>query len=318
MVIEKICVKGYQSLYDVELEFGRFSVIFGESDVGKSAFYRAIRGLLTTEIGDDYISYGEDKCMVTFVLPCGDRITWTKRKKESSEYSFFEQGKTKIYRRAKQIPSEISQILRIFPIIVDGERVYPNLRGQFDRLFLLFDSSSKKARILGSLISNILLEGIRQANIKRNRIEADVRALSDLILDLESRQQFNWDNFLARIKATRVIADRIKLAYTNYGRLVDLAQREQELAVLVGVPVETIPHETLEETRKLYMFFAILKSADGRREGLQKNLEWIENEITKTDGLIKRAADALDLAKKEMTTPCPYCGKSIHLWEVLG
>ena len=45
-MIKAVQVKGYQSLYDIKVELGMFTVIYGESDVGKSAFYRALRGLI--------------------------------------------------------------------------------------------------------------------------------------------------------------------------------------------------------------------------------------------------------------------------------
>ena len=58
MFIKEVGVQGYQSLYKVGLKLGQFTVIFGESDVGKSALYRAIRALLTAESGDSFISKG--------------------------------------------------------------------------------------------------------------------------------------------------------------------------------------------------------------------------------------------------------------------
>ena len=35
--IAKIQVKNYQSLYDLSLDLGKFTVVFGDSDVGKTS-----------------------------------------------------------------------------------------------------------------------------------------------------------------------------------------------------------------------------------------------------------------------------------------
>ncbi len=57
-MLREIRVKNYQSLRDVKIVPGDFTVIVGESDVGKSALVRAIKAPLINRTGQDFISDG--------------------------------------------------------------------------------------------------------------------------------------------------------------------------------------------------------------------------------------------------------------------
>ena len=46
-MIERVHIQGFQSLADVDLELGGFTVIQGKSNSGKSAFIRALRAVVT-------------------------------------------------------------------------------------------------------------------------------------------------------------------------------------------------------------------------------------------------------------------------------
>lgn len=311
-MIKFISVKGYQSLYDISLEMGRFTVIYGESDVGKSALYRAIRGLLTVESGDAFISRGEKSASVHLTMDSGDKIDWVKRRGQSSDYLL----NGKVYRRSKRIPDEIAKVLRITPIVVDGDTFYPNLRGQFDSLFLLFDSSLKRARILGSLISNVLLTGIRQVNLERNRNEADIRAAGDLKRSLEEKINRNWDGLLTETNnlketliVTRKILDRMEEVatllkemdfLTPYNRLVYTLLDEEYLASLAKV---------LDDEQELSDRVEEIFDA-GKAVSMN---EWLIGQTQVEQVKVKKELDEM---KKKLTIACPHCHQPILLTEM--
>jgi energy-coupling factor transporter ATP-binding protein EcfA2 len=191
-MIEKIGIKNYQSLHNVSLEMGKFTVIFGDSDVGKSAVYRAIRGLVTAEDGDAFITEGKPKVGVSIMTPTTE-VVWLKSRGKSSTYHLYQDGvKNGEWNRARSLPIDLAKILRFEQMVVDGDKFFPNFRGQFDPLFMLFESSGKRARLLGSLVSNLLLRGIKVANLERNRVEADIRAMSGLAETLEAKLEVDW------------------------------------------------------------------------------------------------------------------------------
>lgn len=311
-MIKTIVVKGYQSLYDISLEMGKFTVIYGESDVGKSSLYRAIRGLLTTESGDAFISRGEKGAFVSLTLDSGEKVTWVKRRGQSSEYTLGNQ----IYRRSKQIPDEIAKVLRIAPIVVDGDKFYPNLRGQFDSLFLLFDSSLKRARVLGSLISNILLTGIRQVNLERNRNEADIRAAGDLKQSLEDRVSQNWDGLLREtdtLKQTLVVARKILDRIEEIRVVVEEMETLKPYESLIYALLNEKDLVNLVELLDRYSEIAeVVAEVSGEKSSLERN-EFLMGKVEKDrDG----AKILLDDMKEKLTITCPNCKRPISLVEM--
>lgn len=311
-MIKAISVSGFQSLYGVNIELGKFTVIYGESDVGKSSFYRAIRGMLTTDSGDSFISRGTKQAEVVIYLDSDDTVSWVKRRGQSSEYKLNEQ----VFRRSKQIPAEISQKLRIMPIVVDGERFYPNLRGQFDSLFLLFDSSLKRARVLGSLISNVLLQGIKEANLERNRNEADSRAASDLRDSIERKLGQDWETLETSAKSMEEVSRITENMIDRKEGIDTLLSEVKELKKIIETQIPVLEEEELFEVEKKLSELEDIsasKSAVGIASFDVARLDEFFTETTKKMGLLKTELESM---KAKLTIQCPSCGKDISLAEV--
>lgn len=249
MFIREVRVKNYQSLYGVTLQLGNFTVVFGNSDVGKSALYRAIRGLATCEEGDSFISKGKPVAGVSLILSdySGEEpyynktVVWLKRRSKSSEY-YMEVDSSpygtqvgdnvhmkKDWKRCRKLPQMLEDVLGMRGISLDGERFYPNFRGQFERPFFLFESSPRKARMLGVLISNILLYAIKLANVKRNRNEADIRALEELVEGFEQRLQFDWDAVSKETKKLVAVDNRILKEIEKFDKVHELMYKRRML-----------------------------------------------------------------------------------------
>ena len=247
-MIKRIDIKNYQSLHNVSLEMGKFTVIFGDSDVGKSAVYRAVRGLVTAEDGDTFITEGKPKTGVSLVTSTSE-VVWVKPRGKSSTYHLFVDGKkVKDWSRARNLPGELAKRLKFEQMVVDGDKFYPNFRGQFDPLFMLFESAGKRARLLGSLVSNLLLRGIKTANLERNRVEADVRAMVGLADALEKKLEINWETLEKKAISTG------KFACMAEEQVVLLVQVE-ELSLERGVVVDGVELEKdflIQAPRTLY------------------------------------------------------------------
>lgn len=243
MFIKEVKVRNYQSLYDVTLQLGNFTVVYGNSDVGKSSLYRAIRGLVTCEEGDSFISKGKSSGGVALTLIDSEDayynkvITWVKHRSKSSTYYLDSQSipeaeivhMKKDWKRCRKLPQMLEDILGFRGVVLDGERFYPNFRGQFERLFFLFESPSKKARMLGVLISNILLHAIKLANVKRNRNEASIRALEELVEGFEQKLQFDWDAVAKEVKTLVVTDNRISKEVDKFDKVHELMYKRKLL-----------------------------------------------------------------------------------------
>lgn len=298
MFIREIRVKNYQSLYDVNLQLGNFTVVYGNSDVGKSALYRAIRGLVTCEEGDTFISKGKVSTGVSLVLSdySGEEpyynktVVWLKRRSKSSEY-YMEcdsspYGKqvgdnvhmSKDWKRCRKLPQMLEDVLGVRGILIDGEWFYPNFRGQFERPFFLFESSSKKARMLGVLVSNILLYAIKLANVKRNRNEANIRALEDLVEGFEQRLTFDWDAVSKEIKKLVVVNNKILKEIEKFDKVHELMYKRRmlrnEVAQVEGLEeLQTVVRDSLLFYGKNKILLQAIVEAQACRERLKEQIK---------------------------------------------
>jgi len=313
MFLKAIGVKGYQSLYEVALPLGNFTVIYGESDVGKSALYRAFRALVVAETGDSFISTGTNRAGVSVLLNSGDKVSWIKRKGKSPIYRLNDRN----WQRNKTPPQEIIKKLRVFPVMVDKEPIYPNLRGQFDSLFMLFETPGKRARVLGALISNILLYGIRQANLERNRNEADIRAAQNLVDDLQKAEEFPWNDYVAKINATKRRVERGSRATALYSKLVSLRERLLQLHKISKFKAELFSETELKRIGKIVMLHEKLRGLQSHLVVAYRSLEKYNRQLEYEQGEVAKMQMEVENLKKQMTFPCPHCGKQIRYLEVV-
>jgi len=67
-VIHSISCKNFQSLQDVEIELGKFTVIVGASSSGKSALIRAIEAIASNSLNSDNIMQGTKHASVPQIM----------------------------------------------------------------------------------------------------------------------------------------------------------------------------------------------------------------------------------------------------------
>jgi energy-coupling factor transporter ATP-binding protein EcfA2 len=318
MFIDGVAVKGYQSLYDVKCSLGNFTVIYGESDVGKSAFYRAVKALVTSEDGDSFISHGKSSTTVALKLNSGVKVAWFKKKGKSGEYSCKVDEKTKLqtWARARKMPPDLAQLLRFGELAVDGEKFYPNFRSQFDRLFLLFESPGRRARVLGSLIANILLKAVKQANLERIRNDSDIRSLSDVIEGMTDAEQFDWEGFIRKVGVEKKVVEKLESGSVLMEQLRRLLQDKEEIEKLLTVKFVYLPKKVWAELDELV-------ELDGTLSGLMARKHDYEMEIMKSETVLKafkvqrgEREDKIKELEKKLTFPCPHCKKPISVMEV--
>lgn len=60
----KVKIQNFQSIKSAELDFSGFVVVTGESNLGKSAAFRALKGAFFGYPGDHYVRHGESSCVV--------------------------------------------------------------------------------------------------------------------------------------------------------------------------------------------------------------------------------------------------------------
>lgn len=150
----------FQSWRSLQMELGQVTMLVGRGNSGKTAIARAIEYALTNQSGDSFIREGAPRCQVglAFVGTDGEEhaLLWTKERGKGAEYlldgmSFTKTGAT--------VPAEVAALTGIREISIDKTTsILPQLQGQFDPPFILGESGSKIARIIGKLTKlNVLV-----------------------------------------------------------------------------------------------------------------------------------------------------------------
>lgn len=178
MSLTRLTITNFQSLKNVDLELGLFTVIVGPSSSGKSALIRAVKALASNVRGSSVITRGQKAMAIT-----GRTETHTvtlERSDRSASYKISGEGGNLTFTKlAAGVPEQVSQVLRIEPVTEAGS---VNFASQFDKPYLLDESGSTVARVLAELTNvNALFEAVRAANrIRQNALSTHKVRQSDL------------------------------------------------------------------------------------------------------------------------------------------
>lgn len=180
-MFDKLKIKNFQSLKDVELELGHITVLCGPSNLGKSAVVRAVDCLTHNNYTEAYMRKGSQSLRVSL-------------EEDGKSVQFNRDGKTSTYttnflaplyeKIAGGVPEDISKFLNMELLTIDDLSKDLNFSFQFDGPFLLDSSGFDVGKILGRLIQlESVVGATRQisndsASTKRD-IEHTIRLISE-------------------------------------------------------------------------------------------------------------------------------------------
>src|SRR6187402_3232806 len=163
-MLQSIRCKNFQSLHDVDLELGKFTVIVGESSSGKSAFIRALKAVSSNQLNSDYITRGTKHSYVA-VKTESATVTIERDQGGISVYKVAKTGsqESRYSKLNRQVPAEVTEILGITPSTLDEGSI--NFAGQFDPPYLLKDTGGSVAKTLGELTNvSTIFAAVKEAN----------------------------------------------------------------------------------------------------------------------------------------------------------
>jgi ABC-type transporter Mla MlaB component len=189
----------FQAWPRFELVVEGLTVIVGDSNLGKSAIFRALRGVLRNDIGAGRVKIGEDVCTVTCTYE-GVNAKITRPRKGSVTYVV---NGVDYSRLAKEVPKEI-KALNFEPVEIGTAKLDPIFAGQFGSQFLLESSPAELGQVLGAFASTEKLEKGRK--ILRQRV-TDIDKEAKLLADIIGRAQDEAAAVEIKVDKVRKIED---------------------------------------------------------------------------------------------------------------
>lgn len=220
-MIESVKISNFQSLQDVELALGKFTVIVGASSSGKSALTRALHAVTSNALDSDSITRGAKVSTIT-VHTDSSIITIERDRNGSSFYRLVKNGsQEQIYTKLnRSVPSEIAEALGISPTTQDAPSL--NFAGQFDTPYLLKEGSSSVARILGELTNvSTIFAAVREANRR-------TKAASTIV----NLRQKDVDRINMRVKSYISLGPKLKAMQSVEALINEVENLAQQVATL--------------------------------------------------------------------------------------
>lgn len=179
-MISSVEVRNFQSLRDVRVRIGRFTVVTGPSNTGKSALVRAIRLLAFNARGSSFVTRGQKTATVVMT---GDdwRVEVSRGGRDSYTIQVGEDGGAPhvFTKLGGKVPEQVTGLLRLAEV---------NFAGQLDRPYLLDQTGGEVTRVLGRLTNATLLhKAAQEANRRRLATAAALKAREADLTACEAR-----------------------------------------------------------------------------------------------------------------------------------
>ncbi|CAB4148314.1 hypothetical protein UFOVP967_74 [uncultured Caudovirales phage] len=214
-MIKRIVIENFQSLSSLSLDLGRFTVIVGESDLGKSAIFRAVHTLASNTPGTDYISFGSSTCQISLILEDGSSVSREKESSSSYTLKVPNTSSKKFDKTGVDVPAEVESILGMKPIKFGADSISPNFHRQFDAPFLVSETSSFRARVLGSLSGiDILYRAIAESKRCEQNITKTAKIRKEDLDSFKAKEKtFQYmEGFASSLKTTKSYLEQAEAA----------------------------------------------------------------------------------------------------------
>ena len=199
--------KNFQSWAEFDIDIDGLTVVTGPSDVGKSALFRALKGILRNELAAEYVRNGQESPMELALSFSGHLINAKRKKKGSTTYVIDGQDFAKL---AGGVPDQLKDLK--FTEVVIGDFDFDPIFGRQNSAQFLIDPLTYKPTevnaILGAFGGTEKLEhGKKEANLRKTQKDAEARTLSEQIRAAEERK--------AKLAAMQSEGERLGTALTD-------------------------------------------------------------------------------------------------------
>jgi DNA repair ATPase RecN len=302
-VLERIEAVDFQSLRSVEVRLGGLTVVRGASNSGKTALIRALRVLVLGGRGTGYVTRGRKTATVRAEFSDGD--VQTERGALNTYELAFPDRPPQVYTKlAGQIPEDVAKHLRLDEL---------NIAAQFDRPYLLTETGSGVARVLGALTNvGLLLAAAQEANRRRGRALATLRGKAGELAHLRERLA-DFADLPQAIQRAQAAEEALAQVDRESARVQALRSLIEALRAAQGVVVEhrrllpEVPDiSAVEELAQQYARKRAVFAEAWTAQQAEDRVLSVMGEVVSTASLARQEfSDALAAAEV-----CPLCGGS--------
>ncbi len=192
-------VRDFQSIEDATLLVDGLTVITGTNNTGKSAFFRALRGVFTNTRGHSFVRHGATHCVVDVEFDEGQVVQWEKGPKINR----YKVGTMPFSKVGHGPPAEV-RALGVEALMVAEQAIWPQIAPQISGVQFLLD---QPAPILAEALSDVekvnhINRALRACEVDRKQARSDLRAHEEMEASLiVTRGQFDTlDNDLVTLQ----------------------------------------------------------------------------------------------------------------------
>lgn len=291
--ISYLDLKNFQSHSETRLCFAEngLNAIIGPSDSGKTSILRALRWALYNEPrGSEFIRHGQDRVQVSVGFSNGSWISRTRTRTETGNYAYGSnpQEQKTLQGFGRHVPIEITNIHQMPKVFLrDDLEVSLNMAGQLDAPFLLSETPSVRAAVMGRLTGVHLLDEAARLSAKTtNQLQRSVKENAERMDELKKRLEEEFADIPELEEKVEALQDVIEKGRVCEEKLNLLRQlRDQYRA-------------TLAEKRRL---LAAHRQASRTLRQLQKVTENLENALARYRALSGLACERNKLIKLRST-----------------
>jgi DNA repair exonuclease SbcCD ATPase subunit len=180
--------KNFQAWADFDLEIDGLTILTGPSDTGKSALFRALKGIFRNELPADFVRDNQDEDMEVRCEIGGHVITAHRSHKGSTKYEIDGRDFAKL---AGAVPDEL-KALKFGEVVIGDFDVDPIFGRQNSAQFLIDPLTYKPTEvnaILGAFGGTEKLEaGKKEANLRKTQKDTEARTIAGQIRESEEKK----------------------------------------------------------------------------------------------------------------------------------
>ena len=242
-MLTRFHAKNFQSLKDVSVDLGKFTVVVGASSSGKSAFIRSLKTIVSNPRSSSFVTHGEKFSSLTLYRDDGTEVLFEKGEGHGRYVVSRGDLREEYTKLGGDVPDAVSSALGILPVETGKQSL--NFAGQFDRPYLLDETGSVVARVLGEL-TNVtkIFDAVREASRRKQNASSLVRTRSEDLarLNLKKQQFVSLRGQLEAVEQAEKLLQTAEDVSSRVARLrrlvldIDMAESYLEDSSSVEVP----------------------------------------------------------------------------------